>query len=86
MEKSAEFPLHFIIALQLLHLQVGRGVIHGEVKGGGEKLEVYSQLPDSCVCMHVCHENVFALQLHDEDVQVCSDAYEQGQASEPLRV
>ena len=43
-------------------------------------------LEDSDVRMHVCHENFFALQLHVEGVQVCSDVHEQGQASEPSRV
>ena len=37
--RGAELRLHFIVALQLhqLHLQGGRGVFHGEVKGSSEK-------------------------------------------------
>ena len=40
--RGVELDLQFIIALQFhqLHLQGDRGVVHKQVKGGGEKLEV----------------------------------------------
>ena len=38
------------------------------------------------MCVHVCYENVFALQLHVDGVQVRSDVRQKGQASEPSRV
>ena len=36
--------------------------------------------------MHVCYDNVFALQLHVEGVQVRNNVRQQGYASEPSRV
>ena len=48
--RGVELRLQFVIALQLhhLHLQEDRGVVHGQVKGGSEKLEVRNQRLDVC--------------------------------------
>ena len=87
--RVVELRLQFIIALWFhqLHLQ-GAGAsstgkcTKSKVAVNSLKSAVSGQIPakraGSDVCVHVCYENVLALQLHAEGVHVRSDVRQQG--------
>ena len=49
----------------------------GDDTNASVRLHVIRHTSSGDVCVHVCYENVFALQLHVESVQVRSDVHQQ---------